>query len=853
MNAKLNFREKGLPKAVKRRLLTLVSVFVMALVIFEIALNKNISESNIKMEDASLPLVEISAYDHVMAELHGYVNEMDACYMRDALVPLTQKRKMDLTIKTYGNDIQDVSYEIRSLDTSRKIADTKIKNWDKGKDTLSASIQVENLVEEGEEYIFVLKVTDASQTLNYYTRIMLPPEHANTDKCLDFAENFHSTALSDHYQDLASYVETSPYCDKDTLASVSIDSTLEQIGWKGFTGTVVNDPIIQITDINDDYVSLSYVYQMKEEADKVENYYNVEEYFKLRYTPEQIYLLDYQRTMEQLLGENSVTAKDNLLSVGITNTSDNYLSNETGTIVSFVQGGELFEYNQNKKTFTKVFGFIQDPTDTRENYQQHNIRILNIDETGSMDFVVYGYMNRGSHEGDCGINLYHYDSAKQEAIEQVFISSTHSYQILNANFSNLLYENSNGDFYIMLGGTLAKVGPDNLSTEELITGLHTGQYAVSQSGQYVAWIDEGEMADTLSVMDLETENVRKIEAPSATKIKPLAFMTNDFVYGIANVSDIATDAAGSSVYPMSQLLIVDTSSENFDVLKKYEKPGYYVTEVSKDSFTLSLERVQKKDGTYVPADGDAIKDSAGEQNKTVSISKTVTKDKGSITKYVMAELGNQKSDNSITNQTASLAVTKQTREMNVSASDDQQTYFVYVGNHVVLTTQNLTKAIAQADSQLGLVIDNQQRYIWKRGKKLYVNAFSDVEVGKSDASANTSAGSISAMLVRKGTSSEVHTLLSQGESPVSILRKALKDDFVLDLSGCSLSQVLYYVSQGAPVYAQTGSNNALLIIGYDAANIIVYHPDSDRYSKMSTDEASALFEEAGNVFISYIE
>ena len=55
------------------------------------------------------------------------------------------------------------------------------------------------------------------------------------------------------------------------------------------------------------------------------------------------------------------------------------------------------------------------------------------------------------------------------------------------------------------------------------------------------------------------------------------------------------------------------------------------------------------------------------------------------------------------------------------------------------------------------------------------------------------------------------------------------------------------------MYAQTGSNNALLIIGYDASNIIVYHPDSDRYSKMSTDEASALFEEAGNVFISYIE
>ena len=162
--------------------------------------------------------------------------------------------------------------------------------------------------------------------------------------------------------------------------------------------------------------------------------------------------------------------------------------NETERSSVFVQAGELFTYNQNKQTFTKVFGFVDDPTDVRQNYGQHNIRILNIDETGNMDFVVYGYMNRGEHEGESGINLYHYDSIKQEAIEQVFISTTHSYQILNADFSDLLYENAEGDFYIMMSGTLAKVGLNDLSTKEMITNLKSGQYAVSASGRYVAWI-----------------------------------------------------------------------------------------------------------------------------------------------------------------------------------------------------------------------------------------------------------------------------------------------------------------------------------------------------------------------------
>lgn len=850
--AKLYFREKGIPKEIRKRITILAIIFVIFLVFFQILLNHKPSEKKITMAEATLPLVTVESYGKSMGELHGYINEMDACYMRDALIPLDDKRKLKISVDTLGYNIQDASYEIRSLDTQRKIADTKISGWSKKGDTLSTTLQIENLVEPGEEYLFLLTLEGETQAVHYYTRIMLPANN-QMKKCLAFAQNFHDTALSDHYQDLASYVETSPYCDTETLANVGIDSTLDQIAWQGFTGEIVSEPLISLTDMNDDYISLVYYFQMADAQDGVTSYYNVKEYFKIRYTADQIYLLDYQRTMEQLLGSDNAVVQDNILSVGIATADMEYLSNETGTIVSFVQGGELFEYNQNKQTFTKVFGFIDDPTDHRQNFQQHNIRILNIDETGNMDFVVYGYMNRGDHEGDCGINLYHYDSAKQEAVEQVFISSTHSYQILNANFSNLLYENVQGDFYIMLGGTLAKVGLNDLTTQELIKGLHSGQYAVSQSGQYVAWIEGGEMADEISIMDLETEKIRKIKATSDTKIKPLAFMTEDFVYGIANNSDITKDAAGSDIYPMSHVKIVDTKSKNFDTLKDYHKGGYYVTEVSKSSFTLYLDRVKKSGGSFVPAEGDTIKDSAGEQNKTVDLAKKSTKNHGAITQFVLAELGEGASITSFSGDTASLAISEKTRSMSVAASNEEQTYFVYVGNEVTLTTQNLTKAISAADDGLGIVIDNKQRYIWKRGKKTYVNAFLDVEVGASDASANTSAGAISAMLVRKGENAEINALLGRGETPVSIISNALKDALVLDLSGCSLSQVLYYVSHDAPVYARTGPKDAVLIIGYDATSIVVYHSDVDRYARMSMEDASKLFENAGNIFISYVE
>ncbi len=850
---KLSFRETGIPKWLQRRLLILGLIFVISLVFFQIILNLDEGDKKVSMSEASLPVVTIDAYDHTMAKLHGYKDAMDACYMRDALILLDSKRQMDLSVDTYGLDVDSASYEIRSLDTQRKIADTTIDSWTKGDDLLTTTLQVENLVDEGDEYQFILTLTCGDSEYYYYTRILLP-EETYAQKCLEFTDAFHETSMSDSYTELSVYMETDDYTDKEDLGSVSITSSLDQVGWKGFSGKQVDEPIVSFTDINDTYASLVYSYQMSASDDGITTYYNVEEYYKVRYTDQQIYLLDFNRTMEEIINSSTVSVKDNQLSIGITSGDVEYLSNETGTIVSFVQAGELYQYNQSKQTFTKVFGFIDDPTDSRETYNQHNIRILNIDETGNMDFVVYGYMNRGSHEGQCGIDLYHYDSIKDQASEQVFIATTHSYQVLNADFSDLLYENTKGDFYIMYGGTLAKVGADDLDSDELITNLKSDQYAVSSSGRYIAWVTGDSMADEIQVMDLENETTRTISAKSGELIKPISFMTEDLVYGIASESDITTDTAGTTIYPMKSIKIVDTGSDDFTELKTYQKDGIYITDVIKDSYTLYLTRITKQsDGSYIQADEDTIKDTAGEQNKTVSIEKVSDDALGRNTNFVMTALSDDKSIKSISTDQAKLAASSNVRNVTIDQTSSQETYFVYVGNRITNSTQNLTKAIASADADMGLVIDNQQRYIWKRGKKSYVNAFTDIETTSSDQGQTTSAGCINAMLAKEGVSAEVHALLNQGETPISILSSSLKDSLVLDLTGCSLSEALYYVSQGTPVYAGTGQDEALLIIGYDASNITVYHADTDTYTKMSTDTATATFEAAGNVFISYVK
>ena len=160
-------------------------------------------------------------------------------------------------------------------------------------------------------------------------------------------------------------------------------------------------------------------------------YYNIEEYYRVRYTTSRIYLLNFERTMNQIFRGENDSVYDQYIQLGIREANVEYKANEVGTSVAFVQEGELWSYNQEANTLAKVFSFRgYEGVDDRENYGEHDIKIVNIDEAGSIDYIVYGYMNRGIHEGTVGIAVYHYDSLANTNEEQVFIPSSQSYDCL---------------------------------------------------------------------------------------------------------------------------------------------------------------------------------------------------------------------------------------------------------------------------------------------------------------------------------------------------------------------------------------------------------------------------------------
>lgn len=164
--------------------------------------------------------------------------------------------------------------------------------------------------------------------------------------------------------------------------------------------------------------------------------------------------------MEEIFrGEGDQISKD-MIDLGIRSENVSYKTNETGNVICFVQQGELWSYNQIENNLTRVFSFrSQEGMDIRENYQEHDIRILRVDEGGSLDFVVYGYMNCGEHEGQVGVSVCHYDGVTNTVEEMLFVPTTLSYEIVKEQIGKLMYVSDSGVFYLTVSNQVYRI-PD---------------------------------------------------------------------------------------------------------------------------------------------------------------------------------------------------------------------------------------------------------------------------------------------------------------------------------------------------------------------------------------------------------
>ena len=840
---------KGLIKTV-----VLILVFCVTVGITGLFSHQDSMDMTSEMAPATLPVVYLQREDTRINELYGYTSERDGTGMRDTITPLGKELSLPVVIKTCQNQIDEVAYEVRTMNMERLIENGNLADFSEKNGEIHLSLQFQNILEEDTEYMLVLSVKYQEKQVYYYTRIARESD-CYIGESLEFVKDFHDQTFDKEYADnLATYLEPDSMGDNTTLQKVTIHSSLRQVSWADFEGERLEQPVPSVKEMGSSYntIILPYVLTAAGENGEVE-YYNVEEYYRVRYDQQagRMYLLNFERTMNQIFrGENGRVERNKML-LGIRSSDVEHMTNEKGNIIAFVQEGELWSYNSDRNSLSQVYSFRSpEGISDRENHSAHQIQIMKIDETGSMDVVVYGYMNRGLHEGQTGICVFHYDSVGNTIEEELFIPYYKSPEMLKAEWGNLFYVSDGNIFYLLADDVLYRIDLAARDARQVMEGLKTGSYAVSEDGRYIAWQEKGEQnqAHTLKIMDLEGEESRTIEGDEGEYLKPVGFVESDFVYGAARKEDIVTDAAGNTRIPMYRIVIVDKKSQ---VIKDYQKSGYYVSKAYVEQETIFLDREIRTETGYESVEQDTIKNQQLESSRKIILETTQTEKKQCQVRIV---LGASSEETARQPQVVvpKEVVLKEKRVVKLDSGSEQETYYVYSGGKILLSTPSLKEAIISADQSMGVVIGQEQKYIWQRGRKSVQPAIGPGTVDLAGVSDNPASRCLTYLLRTEEINIDVDDLVAQGETPRQILEEALNGRKVIDLTGCGVEQVLYYVNLNTPVFAMV-EQGAVLIVGYDEHNTLLYYPDLNVVRKMGRQDSNTMFEEAGNVFLGYIE
>lgn len=844
----INGMRKGIIKIV-----VLTLVFCLTVVVMGEWDRQTEMDLTSEMASVTLPVLYLERDNMKMNQLYGYSAEMDATAMRDTITPLKEDLTLPLVVKSYQNHIESIAFEVRSMDMERLVEDGEISSFSQKDGEIRVNLQFENILEQGTEYMLEVTVNSDGDPIYYYTRIIREADYY-VDETLELVTNFHEQSFDKQQAgNLALYLEPNSQGDNTTLQKVTINSSLAQVSWADFEGRRLEKPIPSIKELGSSYntVTLRYILTAAGDNGSVE-YYTVEEYYRVRYnsTIGRMSLLNYQRDMTQVFRGGSQAVSKNKLYLGIRPEDVPHMANEKGTITAFVQEGELWSYNSDSHELFQVFSFRSaEGISDRENNGQHDIRIMRMDEGGSMDFVVYGYMNRGRHEGRTGISVFHYDSVANTVEEVLFMPADCSYEVLKVDWGEVFYISGKNMFYLLADGELYRIDLNICEAKPIIRDMRPGSYVASADGRYIAWQDsqDNNRAETIKIMDLEGESVRSIEGDGKEYLKPVGFVESDFVYGVAKAGEVAADSAGNIRFPMYKVAIVDKNSR---MVKEYQKDGYYISNAYVEQETIFLDRETRTEAGFVPASQDTIKNQQLESSRLVNVETIVTEKKQTQVEMVFADEEPEEPKN-LQVKAPREVVVDQPRTVELETGKNHENYYVYSGGKILASTPSVTDAVLNADANAGIVVNSEQKYIWRRGRNATQPMIGGGTLDIPELSDNSVVRCLTYLLGEEESSMDVEDLVAKGETPRQILTEALAERKVLDLSGCSVSQVLYYVSLGNPVLAMVG-DQAVLIVGYDEHNTILYQPAENSVKKMGLQDSDAFFSGAGNIFLGYI-
>lgn len=814
-------------KKVLLRIAILFVIFVGGVFGFSSLINEEITETTREMKAATLPVMCIDHNGYKINQMYGYTQEIQQETLREGLVPLTTSRELKVSYLSYDNTIDSVTYEVTDLMDGTVLENAKIGNFKNDGEYMTAAFTLQQPILMNQEYGIKFTLHMGDQDVNYYTRIVQRAS-LNTDQYLEFAYNFYEKCMNrEAASDLNAYLETPEVVTNSSYTSIDIHSSFNQITWGSMEPKIYRKAVAAIKEINDNTGSIVMEYMITaQDEEGNEEYYYVTDFFRMRYYQSRIMLIDFERNTQQVFDGVGAPLSTKGIELGIASKSLEYEVNDSSSIAVFVQTGELWSYNRSIDKLVNIFSMRSTESgDVRDAYHKNNIKIVRVEEGGDIDFVVYGYMNRDEHEGQVGISIWHYSAEKNRAEEMVFIPSTRSFEYLEKDIQKLSYVNRSGNLYLYLENTVYKLSLNEKAYEIILENINPDCFLSSDTQSQIAWMNEMEeyASSAVTVMNLEQETKRTIRASDGQKVQAVGFMNDDFIYGYAYDEDIITDEIGTTIFGMSSLKIDDLEGGN---IKTYANDGVWISNITIEEGLIALERVVKTEFGYVPTTTDNIMNNKQDNTGEVVIRASSEDRRGTILTLIF--------EDPIANRTPLITTSKvleneveSTMALKHAKAERVPTYYVYAKGKLVDIYSKPAEAILEADGQVGVVLNDDQQYVWERG-----NSQTENELNNED----------------------IPAVFLNGVMDEDALQETLGDSAdILNLTGCTLEEVLYQLSSDRAVMARKPDGTTAVIVGYDRYNTLWYDYATGEHTYYGINDSTNLFLAGGNVFLSYVE
>lgn len=802
--------------------------------------------------EPSIPVVYIQSGDYLINEMHGYRTAIDSGYLRESITPLTGSSSLDIRIYEAASSVTSLRYELRDVTNTRLIEEGTGTTLEKVQSEKKSRVSFNTGLVEGREYCLTLILSDDSDSeIYYYTRVKLGSELRVSEKinfALDFSEK---TFDKDAADDLNQYLESSTDKDNTDFSDVDIHSSFEAVTWGELSPVRVGETDIRIKEINTETASIQLIYEIAVEGEEYTEHYYVTEFYRIRWTSDVVYLLDYVRNVDKKAEEGMFVIEDNMFKLGIVDRDKldlNIYGTEEHPYVSFVMDGQLWMYDVSDNIMNHVFWFgDEDGNCVCEGYNQHGIKVLKSDDNGDLFFAVYGYMPTGSSEGETGILVYKYTKSDSTIDEIIYIPTAKCYDLLDQDMKTLSVLNDEDIIYIQLDSTIYAIDYKNKSAEIKWDHLDSTSYSISDDNKILAIADQvTDMGiSQLNVTNLETGESREISEDGKIIIA-LGFFEGDLIYGLASMEQVYVNEEGALVTPMDTLRIVDA---DLNVIKEYTRDGDYIMDVSVDDGIINMTIGQvKQEGDYKSYDvtgTDYIVGNKAAEESDIGLI-TVVDDKKLNEAYIAIP---ETDKNTPVSQRARILVPQFNKTVDIEIMPPEKTrYYVYIaGKYTGMYTEAAT-AIDYASENGGTVLNSNKQVVWQRGEKS-LSYFMDLTqlqpVGSSD---QIKQGVLETIMSYEN----IQGSISVGED--TSLYKEMEDNLdleVVNLTGTDLEDVLYFVYKDCIVVARTGTENYVLLLGYNSNSVTIGNLLDGTVTSVGYSEAENLFSQAGNTFYSY--